>query len=210
MVNWIEKMSLLLKRLKDSWMDMSPTTDRYHLHRRETRRQNQFHADMTAEVKKNEAEVRNFCLRIYWKQEKGGMPHRWSPTKGFFPFSENLTTLMFIGANDLGENQRERLTSSLSIQGMDVTTFTFNRVQVAFEDLFCSLEGPIASRYYSLFRTFIIEDGSEEEFGYWVIDEVTGEQGYVDNKHSCFWSQDDNQSIWKSRPFKSRLLMRRK
>ena len=73
---------------------------------------------------------------------KSGMPHKWPPTKGFFPFSDNLTMLMFIGANDLGENQRERLTSSLSIQGMDVTTFTFKRVQVAFEDLFCSLEGP--------------------------------------------------------------------
>ena len=46
MVNWIEKMSLLLKRLKDSWMDMLPTTDRYLLHRSEPQRQNQSHADM--------------------------------------------------------------------------------------------------------------------------------------------------------------------
>ena len=35
-VKWIEQISLLLKRLKDSWIDMLPTTDRYLLHRRET------------------------------------------------------------------------------------------------------------------------------------------------------------------------------
>ena len=69
---------------------------------------------------------------------------------------------MFMVASDLGENQRERPTSFLSIEQMCFTTYTFNRVQVAFEDLFCSLEGPIASRYYSLFRKIIIEDGSEE------------------------------------------------
>ena len=107
-------------------------------------------------------------------------------------------------ASDLGENQRERPTSFLSIEQMCFTTHTFKRVKVVFEELFCSLESPIASRYYSFFGTFTIEDGSEEEFGYWVIDEVTGEQGYVDDKHSCFWSQDDNQSTWKSRPFRSR------
>ena len=46
---------------------------------------------------------------------------------------------------------------------MDVTTYTVKSVQEAFEELFCSLEGPVASRYYSLYRTFIIEDGSEDK-----------------------------------------------
>ena len=107
-------------------------------------------------------------------------------------------------ASDLGENQRERPTSFLSIEQMCFTTDTFKRVKVVFEELFCSLEGSTASRYYSLCRTFIIEDGSEEESGYWATDAVTWEQGKVDDKHSCFWSQDHNQSTWKSRPFKSR------
>ena len=45
MVKWIEKCSFLLKLLKDSRMDMS-TTNMYLLQKSETRRQNQFHADM--------------------------------------------------------------------------------------------------------------------------------------------------------------------
>ena len=40
----------------------------------------------------------------------GGQPRK------AFPFSDNLTTLMFIVASDLSEAQRERLTNSLSLQ----------------------------------------------------------------------------------------------
>ena len=61
----------------------------------------------------------------------------------------------------------------------------------------------------SLNRTFIVEDGSEEESGQWATDEITGEQGYVDDERSCFWTWDDNHSTWNSRPFKSRQLKRR-
>ena len=45
MVKWIETCSLLIKLLKDSRMDTS-TTNMYLLGKSETRRQNQFHADM--------------------------------------------------------------------------------------------------------------------------------------------------------------------
>ena len=38
-----------------------------------------------------------------------------------FPFSDNLTTLMVIVASERSEAQRERLTSSLSLQGVNVT-----------------------------------------------------------------------------------------
>ena len=41
---------------------------------------------------------------------------------------------------------------------------------------------------------FTVEDGSEEEFGQWTTDELTGEQGYFDDEHSCLWTWDDNQS----------------
>ena len=117
-----------------------------------------------------------------------------------------MTTMMFTVANYLSE-KFEGATYECSFCSKDgyVTTYTFE----AFEKLFCLLESPIAPRYYSLYRKFIFQGGSEEESGYWATDEVTGEQGYVDGKHLCFWSWDDNQSTWKSRPFKSRLLKRR-
>ena len=34
--------------------------------------------------------------------------------------------------------------------------------------------------------TFIAEDLIEDEIGHWATDKATGEQGYVDDKGSCF------------------------
>ena len=65
MVMWIGKFSLLLKRLRDAWMDLlraSSTSEQVTAHER------------------------------------------------LFPFSNNLTTLMFTVASDLSEAQRERET----------------------------------------------------------------------------------------------------
>ena len=140
-----------------------------------------------------------------------------------FPSSDKLTTSTIIDARDLSELQRERLTSSLSIQGMDVTTYTFKRVKVAFDQLFCtprsSMDNPSLrtsrikdplSRYCSFNRTFKVQDGSKENFEQWAADELSREQGYVDvKKNSCFWSCDDNHSTWKSRQFKSRQFKKR-
>ena len=63
-----------------------------------------------------------------------------------FPFNDNLTTLMLIVACDLSESQRERLKSSLSLKGMNVTVYTFEAVKTVFVELFCtpksSMENP--------------------------------------------------------------------
>ena len=40
----------------------------------------------------------------------------------------------------------------------------------------------------SMNESFIIEVFAEDEFGQWPIDEVTGEQGYIDDERSCFWT----------------------
>ena len=45
---------------------------------------------------------------------------------------------MFIVASDLSEAQRERLMSALSLQGMDVTAYTFEAVRKVFVKLFCT------------------------------------------------------------------------
>ena len=44
----------------------------------------------------------------------------------------------------------------------------------------------------------------------WAKDEVTGEQGYVDDERSCFWTWDDTECARQSRPFKGRKVKRRK
>ena len=91
-----------------------------------------------------------------------------------FPFSDNLTTLMFTVASDLSEAQRERerLTSSLSLRRMDITAYTFEAVRTVFEELFCtpmrSMENPslrVSGHGSSMNRTFIVEDCAEDDFG---------------------------------------------
>ena len=102
-----------------------------------------------------------------------------------FSFSGNLTTLMFTVASDLGEAQRERerLTSSFST-GNGYPAHIFVTVE-----LFCtpkrSMENPslrVSGHVNSMNGTFIVEDYAEDEFGQWAKDEVTGEQGHVDDE----------------------------
>ena len=62
----------------------------------------------------------------------------------------------------------------------------------------------------SMNRTFIVEDRAEDDFGHWATGYVADEQGYIDDESSCFWTWDDNQYAWQSRPFKGRQVKRRK
>ena len=112
-----------------------------------------------------------------------------------FPFRDNLTTLMFI---------------------VD-TAYTFEVVRAVLVELFCTPKSSTeksslrANKHGgSTSRTFIVENYTEDEFGQWATDEVTGEQGYIDDERSCFWTWDDNKYTWQSRPFKSRRVRRRK
>ena len=49
----------------------------------------------------------------------------------------------------------------------------------------------------------------EDEFGQWATDEMTGEQGYVEDEGWCFWTCDNNKYAWQSRPFKGRKLQKK-
>ena len=123
---------------------------------------------------------------------------------------------MLFVACDLTDAQRERLTSSLSLKGMNITAYTFEAVRTTFLELFCtpksSLENPslrVRGRVSNTNRTFIVEEYAEDDFGQWAKDEVSGEQGYVDDERSCFWTWDDTECVWQSRPYKGRQLKRR-
>ena len=59
-------------------------------------------------------------------------------------------------------------------------------------------------------RTFIVETYAGDDFGQWAKDEVTGEQGHVDDERSCFWTWDDTEGVWQSRPLKGRQVKRKK
>ena len=113
--------------------------------------------------------------------------------------------------------EKETHKLSLSSQGTNVTIYTLEAVRTVFVELFCtpksSMENPslrVNEHGGSMNRTFIVENDAEDEFGQWAKDEVTREQGYVDDGRSCFWAWDDTESAWQSRPFKGRQMKRRK
>ena len=102
MVKWTGKFSLLLRRLKVSWMDMLPMSTLS-----EEQRQNQYLAD----VAKENAGRQTRSVEL-WDSNAQATRDRWnaiqvSNHERLFPFSDNLTTLMFIVASDLSEAQRE-------------------------------------------------------------------------------------------------------
>ena len=100
---WIGKFSLLLKRSRDAWMDMLPLPTMS-----EERRQNQYLADV---IQDNvERQGRNVDVldpnlpetRDHWYATQVSNHER------LVPFSDNLTTLMFIVISDLSGDQGER------------------------------------------------------------------------------------------------------
>ena len=117
MVDWIGKFFFLLKRLKDSWMDLSPLSALT-----QQQRKSQSQADMTqlnAERRsRSEADL---------DPSQQGTGDNWYATHvtshgSLFPFNDNLTTFMFIVASDLNDAQRERERSSLSLRRMSLLT----------------------------------------------------------------------------------------
>ena len=105
------QVSSLLKRLKDSWMDLLPLSAMT-----QEQRESQYPADMTqlnAERRcRNEdaLDPSQQVTRDKWYASN-------VTTHGSqFPFNDNLTTLMLIVASDLNDAHRERLTSSLSLR----------------------------------------------------------------------------------------------
>ena len=95
---------------------------------------------------------------------------------------------------------------------MNITTYTFEAVRTTFLESICtpkrldgkSLAPCVSGHVRSMNRKFIEEDCAEDDFGQWAKDEVTGEQGYVDDERSCFWTWDDTECVWQSRLYKGR------
>ena len=200
-----------LETLKGCLVDMLPWSTMS-----EERRQNPYLADVTqgnVERQRRNAEV----LDPNTQETRD----RWyaaqvSSHEKLFPFSDNLTTLMFMVVSDLSEAQRETHKFP-SLQGMNVIAYTFEAVRTVFVELFCTpkssmenLSLRVSGHGSSMNRTFIVEDYAEDDFGPWATDEVAGEQGYIDDKRSCFWIWDDTECAWHSRPFKGRQRRRGK
>ena len=204
MVKWIGKFSLLLKRLRDAWMDMPPV---YTMS--QERRETQYFGDITQ--LNEERQRRNVTALDPNAQETRD---HWDATQvanhdSSFPFSDNVATLMFIVASDLSEVQRETYKFSFSPRNECPCLYP----KTMFMDLFCtpksSMDNPSireSGHGGSTSIAVIVEDYVEDEQGQWVTDEVT----YIDDERSCCWTWDDNEYVWQSRQFRDHQLKRGK
>ena len=103
MVKWIGKFSLLLKRVRrrlDGHVAAVPPWAK-------TKYKTIVLPTWTKKMKIFKEEMLIFWIWEHRRPETGGMLHRWASHEQLFPFSDNLTTLMFIVASDLSEAQRE-------------------------------------------------------------------------------------------------------
>ena len=129
-------------------------------------------------------------------------PERANDQFNLLATTDNIDVIV---ASDLSEAQRQRFTSSLSLRGMNAA-YTIEAVTTVFVELFCapksSMENPSLQHEQNLHRGRLC-------CGQWAKDEVTGEQGYIDDKRSCFWTWDDTESAWQSRLFKSRQVKKK-
>ena len=166
MVKWIGRFSLSLQRLKDARKDnlqMSTLS--------EEQRRIQYLADV-AQEKAERLTKEETVLDPNTPQNR----ERWNTAQvsnheGLFPYGGNWITLMFIVASDLAEAQRERLTSSLSLKGLNITGYTFAAVKTTLLELSCtpksSMENTalrVSGHVSSMNRTFIPADPM---VGYW-------------------------------------------
>ena len=162
------------------------------------RKQNKYLADFAQKNEERQKKMLRFWIRTHKRPKTIGTQVK--NQKSLSPFSNILTTLMIFVVSDMSEAHRERLFSSLSLRGMNVPACTFEAVRTVFVELFCApkcsmenLSLRVSGHCGCFNRTFIVEECSEDDFGQWATDEITAEQGHIDDERSCLWTCDDNE-----------------
>ena len=126
-LRWIGRLTVVRKRLQDSWMDLlAPTNEQDPVFQQDL-------IDVNIERQANgQAVVDAQTAYPQW------VNRRRRRHEEQFPISDNLFALMFTVQADLNEHQRERLTSHMTIRGVNVQQYTFEGLREAFIELFCA------------------------------------------------------------------------
>ena len=203
LLRWIARFAVIRKRVGDAWMDLLEPVDENDL-----AFQGGYNARAVALAAQNQ-QPPDIPVALVEYNEAQRTAHA-----GRFPINDNLMALTFTCLADLSETQRERLTSTLTLRGMDVQRYTFEAVRGVFIELFCaprsSLDNPNLRASGATARSFcVIDDGiMDQVHGYWAEDEESGEVGFLPEIEDVFWVHDDTNMVWLSRPFRGRSLRR--
>ena len=198
LLRWTGRLTVLLKRVQDAWMDL------------------------LQEVAQDDALfLGDFADAVRRAQQNGEQPptqdeafRQWNTRRrerhqAQFPLGQNLFGLMFTVQADLSEQQRERLSSYMSQRGIAVEDYNFTNLKEAFIELFCAPRNSIADPSYrttssSQPRSYCVLDYGECEgsWGYWVQDDDTGEEGFVEEfDNGTFWAYEEENDAFVARRF---------
>ena len=125
-----------------------------------------------------------------------------------FPISDNISALMALVMADLSESQRETLTNLIYQRDIALTdlTLTLRHLRDFLITLFhapkSSLEN-LSWAHKSGPRSFVsISYGELDQYeGHWVLDETTGDEGFLDEHEDLFWVYDEDQCFWMKAAF---------
>ena len=187
MTRWIGRFIITRKRLADAWMDLFPDY---------TNQDPQFRADLQANIAAQQAAGQNPAI----DPDDPAVFEAWLVNQrrrhqNAFPLNDHLMTMMFIVAADLSESQRERLVSAMSVRGIQLAAYTFDVICQVFREIFCATRTGIAdpnlrpqTSHGTKARSFcVLDEGDwDGDFGMWVQDDDTGEEGFVNLTDEVF------------------------
>ena len=124
---------------------------------------------------------------------------------------DNLSALMALVMADLSEAQREIFMNLIYQRNIALTDLTLHQLRDFLIALFhapkSSLENP-SWAHKSGPRSFLpISYGELDQYeGHWVLDETTGDEGFLDEHEDLFWVYDEDQCFWMKYPCQGRSL----
>ena len=191
MAKRVGKFVLFLKHLRSAYMHMLLLALMS-----EERKQNEYLADLTQE---NCERHRRSDEVLDPKAPK--TRDKWNVTQvgnhDLFPFSGNLTTLVFIVASDLSDDQKEGLASSVFLQGMHAPAYTFEEVKQCLWNCFVRTKhngAPFTPCRQDTWRPVANHDRED------LRRRATDAQRAIKATWMIDQTWDDNENAWQSRP----------
>ena len=203
---WIPRYQIMFQKVVDSWMDLlEPVTNvmlphyqhwidaQNHMIHQQAQAAGNMNPPLYDFNHPDALDMYNSAMATVHRQK--------------FAINDHLMVMMFIVASDLSEQQRRDITTNLTQRGIKMADYTWIVITEVFRDLLCSTKTGIndpnvrphgQSRGKGRSsgghrRSFIIdEEGDfEEDEGWWVVDEETGEEGFLSQFDDTFYTPKD-------------------
>ena len=180
------KFEILLMRLKAAWMDLMPvfTAQSFRQSVQDANARTIARQQQAAGTRAPPPVLLNEDDPTVLRQYITGMQDR---QREAFLFGDNFIAQFFITQSELSDQQRERLTSAMSLRNISIENYSHEMLKTHYHELFIttrtSIQDPsIRPQGGNRSNTFfIIEQGEYEgEEGFWVEDEE-GLEGFMSN-----------------------------